>query len=417
MRATATDGIEGLAGYRPRSEAPWRKGLIRNAQGAPKALLANVITALRTAPEWEQRLSFNALSLTTELSAPPPWEAGSNVPWKPRPWTPRDDVLAADWLQHSRIGVGVEVTQAAVEAVAQDHTFHPVQDYLNGLLWDGQERIGQWLTIYLGAERSAYVDAVGQRFLISAVARALQPGCKADHTLVLEGRQGIGKSTGCKALASPWYTDELADLGSREASLQVQGVWIVEISELDAMSRAEVSRIKAFLSRTTDRYRPPYGRRVVEVPRQCVFIATTNSDGYLKDETGGRRFWPVAVRRVDVDGLKRDRDQLWAEAVHRYRRGAPWWIDSSTLASDAAGEQATRYAGDPWHEAVSAFVGERKSVSLTEVLKDGLEIDRSRWTQVEQNRVARILKTLGYHRKQIRCGEARFWQYVKKAEG
>src|SRR5215204_6054759 len=107
MRATATDGIEGLAGYRPRSEAPWRKGLIRNAQGAPKALLANVITALRTAPEWEQRLSFNALSLTTELSAPPPWEAGSNVPWKPRPWTPRDDVRAADWLQHNRIGVGV----------------------------------------------------------------------------------------------------------------------------------------------------------------------------------------------------------------------------------------------------------------------------------------------------------------------
>src|SRR5215207_1073476 len=131
MRATATDGIDNLAGYRARKEAPWREALLRNAQGAPKAQLANAIIAFRTAPEWQGRLSYNAFALTTMLVAAPPWEAGSNMPWQARLWTPRDDVLAADWLQHHGIGVGVEITQAAIEAVAQDATFHPVQDYLN----------------------------------------------------------------------------------------------------------------------------------------------------------------------------------------------------------------------------------------------------------------------------------------------
>ena len=175
--------------------------------------------------------------------------------------------------------------------------------YLQGLLWDGVERLDRWLSTYLGAEDTDYSRAVGSRWLISAVARIFQPGAKADCCLILEGPQGIRKSTALRTIAGEYFTDELADLGSKDAAMQTRGVWIIELSELDNLSHAEVARIKAFMSRTTDRFRPPYGMRLVESPRQCVFAGTVNHGTYLRDETGGRRFWPVVCGRIDVEGL------------------------------------------------------------------------------------------------------------------
>ena len=187
----------------------------------------------------------------------------------------------------------------------------------------------------MGASPTAYHPEVGKVTMIGAIARIYQPGCKVDTVPIFEGPQGARKSTAVKTLFDPWFSDELADLDSKDSAMQTRGVWGIEVSELDAMSRSEVSRIKAFISRTMDRFRPPYGSRIIERPRPCVFWGTTNADGYLKDETGGRRFLPIKIGKIDIAGLERDRDQLWAEAVSLYQQGAEWWINSLQVQADA----------------------------------------------------------------------------------
>ena len=187
--------------------------------------------------------------------------------------------------------------------------------------------------------------------------------------MILEGAQGIRKSTALRTLAGEYFTDELADLGSKDAAMQTRGVWIIELSELDSLSHSEVARIKAFMSRTTDRFRPPYGMRLVESPRQCVFAGTVNHSTYLRDETGGRRFWPVACARIDVDALARDRDQLWAEAKARFDAGVVWWLETVELVQMAVDQQVDRYEGDPWEEVIAPWVESQASVSISEVLE------------------------------------------------
>ena len=290
----------------------------------------------------------------------------------------------------------------AVQSVAREHPFHPIRDYLNSLTWDGTGRISDWLTLYLGAEPSDLARAIGAKWLIGAVARVFQPGRKNDTCLILEGQQGTLKSTALRTLASPWFADEIADLGSKDAALQLQGMWLIELAELDAMSRSEVARVKAFMSRQTDRFRPPFGRRPIEVPRGCVFAGTTNHGTYLKDETGARRFWPVLCGRINIDDLGRDRDQLWAEAVHRYCAGENWWLDDKTLVEAAADEQQQRYEGDPWDEKIMKWCEGRESVSVADILELALDIPKSMWNQSMQNRVARSLVSNGWWRHQRR---------------
>jgi putative DNA primase/helicase len=154
------------------------------------------------------------------------------------------------------------------------------------------------------------------------------------------------KSTALKTLAHPWFTDDVADFGTKDAALQVAGRWIIELAELDSISRADVAKIKAFMSRSVDRFRPPYGRRVTEQPRQCIFAGTVNHNEYLRDETGGRRFWPIACMKIDIDKLANMRDQLWAEARDRYNAGEHWWLDTPELDAAAAAQQRERYQPD-----------------------------------------------------------------------
>jgi len=392
----------------------WKSNLLVNNAGTPRPLLANAIVALREAPAWSGVLAYDEFARETVLRAAPPWQRQAKPQiWAPCAWTSHDDLLAADWLQHEEIAVTAAVTQQAVEAVARDASFHPVVDYLGGLKHDGMLRLDNWLCEYLGASRTAYHREVGRIILIGAVARIHQPGCKVDSVPIFEGPQGAKKSTAVRTLFDPWFSDELADLGSKDSAMQTRGVWGLELSELDAMSRGEVSRIKAFVSRTNDRFRPPYGSRIIESPRSCVFWGTTNADGYLKDETGGRRFLPVQIGRIKVDRLVADRDQLWAEAVAAYRAGKPWWITSRQAQGDAEQHQRERYAGDAWDEPIGAYIAGRASVTIGEILRDAVHLDIGRWGQAELNRVARCLRSLKWHRRQVRTGDRRQWHYFR----
>jgi predicted P-loop ATPase len=242
---------------------------------------------------------------------------------------------------------------------------------------------------------------------------------------VLEGRQGIGKSSVPRILAGDeWFTDQLSEMGGKDCSMQVRGRWLIELSELDALNRVETARAKAFFSQQTERFRLPYGRRLVEIKRQCIFMGTTNSDTWLKDETGGRRYWPVRCRGpIDLDGLRRDRDQLWAEALVAYESGVKWWLDDPDVIAEATEEQRGRYEEDPWQESVSKFAEQEAdtadgSVTIALILsRMGVEIQHQ--DQTKRNRVSRCLKTAGWERWHKRIGkdpkgkELFEWRYRK----
>ena len=256
-------------GHTPTIAEGWKARLLTNSKGHFSAGVANILTALRNAPEWAGVLRFNESALQVEvLKTRPPWDDSRALPFA---WSDEDDIRTAAWLQHQGIMAAKETAGQAVQTVARDHSFHPVRDYLNGLVWDKIPRLDGGATLYLGADPSDYARAVFSKFLIGAVARVYRPGCKSDCSLILEGPQGTLKSTALRTLAEPWFSDEIADLGSKDAAMQARGVWIIELSELDSMSKSEVSRIKAFMSRQVDRFRPSYGRRVIEAPRECVF--------------------------------------------------------------------------------------------------------------------------------------------------
>jgi hypothetical protein len=393
----------------------WRKDLLRSkppmntTEGRILPVFANAIAAFRHAPEWGGVLAFNEFGYGTVVLKPTPWGI---VP--KGEWTDHEDRLAADWLQRQGIMVSVEVAGQAAQTAARDRPFHPVRAYLKGLRWDGVKRVDRWLTTYLGAAETEYSRAVGSRWLISAVARIFRPGAKADCCLILEGPQGIRKSTALRTLAGEYFTDELADLGSKDAAMQTRGAWIIELSELDSLSHSEVSRIKAFMSRTTDRFRPPYGMRLVESPRQCVFAGTVNHSTYLRDETGGRRFWPVSCGCIDVETLARDRDQLWAEAKARFEAGSVWWLDTVELVQLASDQQVDRYEGDPWEEVIAPWIETRSSVSISEVLEKCLAKPQAQWTQTDKIRAARCLRAQGWQRFRERVGSRLDWRYRKE---
>jgi predicted P-loop ATPase len=394
-----------------RGPAAWRDELLLNLNGTVKPVLANAITALRVAPEWVGVLAYNEFANFTVLQKAAPWMTPESE--FPADWSPNDDILATEWLHHQGIFVSVDVTGQAIEAVGRERPFHPVRAYLKDRAWDGKHRLQSWLSDYLGVDPSPYAAAVGSRWMISAVARIFEPGCKADCCLILEGEQGIRKSTALRVLAQPWFTDEIADLGSKDAALQTRGVWVIEIAELDSLSRSDVGKIKAFMSRMTDRFRPPYGKRPIDSPRQCVFAGSVNHGTYLRDETGGRRFWPVECKApvIDVEALAEVRDQLWAEATCLYFDGKPWWLDSVALNREAAEEQADRYEGDPWDELILAWADSRESVSIADVLSMCLEKKKDMWTQWDKIRVARCLRAHAWERFNSGPRGAREWRY------
>jgi len=410
-------GPAAVAAINENASGDWRNDLLLNLNGTVKPILANAITALRGADEWKGALAYDDFALRTVALRAPPWMSADVQ--APFPWTTSDDILATNWFQHQGICVPQHVAGPAVEVVAKDRRIHPVREYLQSLTWDGTSRLRSWLTTYLGVEPSLYAAAVGTRWMISAVARILSPGVKADTCLILEGPQGIKKSTALRVLGEPWFTDQIPELGSKDAAIQIHGVWIVEIAELESMARTEVGRVKAFMSCQSDRFRPPYAARPIDSPRQCVFAGSVNHADYLRDDTGNRRFWPVECKAavIDIDGLAATKDQLWAEAVYLHFEGKAWWLDTVELTKEAEAEQSARYEGDPWDELILKWAEGRESISVAEVLMNCLEKRKDLWTQMDKNRVARCLRVNGWARFKSGPRAGREWRYRHQEEG
>lgn len=315
-----------------------------------------------------------------------------------------------------------ELFYAVVNVIARGNSFHPVLDHLKGLEWDGVPRIDCWLMTYFGAQDTPFNRAVSAITLIAAVRRIKNPGTKFDELPILESAQGKGKSTGLRYLAGDddWFTDNLAlNSNSKMVIEQTSGFWIVEVPDLDGLKKADWDKLKALLSRQVDVARLAYGRLTERRPRQFVAIGTTNSLDYLTDPTGNRRFWPIRLSDdpVDLKGILRDRDQLWAEAVVREAKGESIRLPSA-LWKDAAQEQEARTKDDPWRAAIEEALDDREGRILTETLWQIVGLDdiaRRNYTHV--TRLQSVMHSLGWKkgsdRGRIEVGGKRYQGWTK----
>ena len=371
--------------------------LLLDRHGSALPVLANALIRLRSDPTLASTFAFDEMQQTVTLTGPLP---GQND-WHSRAVTDVDVGLVQEYLQHTGLlKLSKDTTHQAIDIRAHERGFHPVRDYLKGLHWDGTPRAGAWLSTYLGADATPYAAGIGQMFLTAMVARIFVPGAKADYMMVLEGPQGAFKSTACAILGGEWFSDNLPDVTqSKDAAQHLRGKWLIEIAEMSALSRAEAAALKAFITRPVERYRPSYGRREVIEPRQCVFVGTTNRKAYLRDETGGRRFWPVQVTHIDTDALARDRDQLLAESVHIFRHSKRWWPTGDFERKHIAPQQEARFENDAWEEAIRQWIPGRTNVLVKEIARDALSLDMPRLGRAEQNRITAVLERMGWARQ------------------
>jgi predicted P-loop ATPase len=375
----------------------WLHGCILGANGSPVPNLANVLTVLRAV--MPDVVAYDEMARSEMLMQP--LDGAASV-FSPRPVTDVDVGVLQERVQHLGLkSISKEIMHQAIDVRARECSFHPVRQWLDALQWDGTHRLECLFSRYFGAVQSRYAAAIGQMLLVSMVARVSDPGCKADYMVVLEGSQGARKSTACRILGGNWFSDSLPELSAgKDVSMHLRGKWLIEVSEMHAMNRAETTQLKAFITRTTEMYRPTYGRREVVEPRQCVFIGTTNQDTYLRDETGGRRFWPIKTGVIDVDALARDRDQLFAEAVLCYRAGEQWWPEKDFERNFIVPEQAARYQGDVWEESISEYLNKADTkVTIGEVARYALGIETARIGTADQNRIRAVMTSLGWKRE------------------
>ena len=325
------EAVKDFEGVEPTNEedpANWMAKLAVNTQtGLPKATIDNVWIILENDPLLKGKFALNQFAGRGEVLGALPWDNRTAR----RLWDDNDNQGLYWYMERYHHITGNGKIDGALSLHSTAHAFNEVQDYLKGLKWDGVPRLDTLFVDYLGAMDTPYTRAVTRKAFTAAVARAMAPGTKYDTMLILSGPQGLGKSTLLDKMSRGWFNDSIRSFEGKEASELLQGVWLVEIAELDAFRRTDIARIKQFLSLRSDRFRAAYGRHVKELPRCCVFFGTTNTSDYLQDRTGNRRFWPVdtgmqpPTKSVWTD-LPEEVDQLWAEAVVRWQTGEPLFL-------------------------------------------------------------------------------------------
>jgi predicted P-loop ATPase len=308
------------------TDEDWRAKLKITEKGAIASTIENVVIILNGDPALVGRIGFNEMSHSIVVLGSLPWRKDAD-----RPWADADDAALRYYLERLYGLSGKDKIFDAVNVVAEANRFHPVRDYLDSCDWDGVPRVETLLVDYLGAEDSPYTRAVTRKALVAAVSRIYRPGCKFDYMLTLRGKQGLGKSAIIAKLGGQWFSDSFTTMQGKDAYEQVQGVWLVEVGELAGMKKAEAENIKQYISKQTDRFRPAYGRRIQEFPRQCIFIGTTNESQFLRDTTGNRRFWvvdtPMTAKRDMWDELTPEVVRLiWGEAVQMYHKGEKLYL-------------------------------------------------------------------------------------------
>lgn len=391
----------------------WRKKLIYD-RGELKSCLANVHDILLNDEAWAGVVAFDEFAQRTVKRAAPPYEGGLVGEWDST-----DDSRTAMWLSRKyRFTPSSMMVAEAIEVLGRAHAFHPVRDWLRTLKWDGVSRIDRWLYDFLGVPFTAYTGRVAAWFLLGMIARVMRPGVKFDYCLVFEGIQGRGKSTTLSILGGEWFGDTDIDLHNKDSMAALQGKWLYEFPELGSLARTESLKQKSFLSRQIDEYRPVYGRRQIKVPRQTVFSGSTNEWEWNKDPTGGRRFWPIEVGEIDLSGLAKVRDQLFAEALVRYEQGERFYPTGEEQRLYFDPEQLKREQGESLVDALHDWVFEQyKPFSVAMAAFEGLKLsDASKLTRDMQTRIGIALRKLGCGRQEKRNGMVRYWYTAPKKE-
>ena len=378
----------------------------------------NIYLMTRYCEELRGIFILNEFSRRKMVVRCPPWEKANKF----RPRDVRDDDYTRVCMELERLGMkpSVDRVSSAIESICHDRSFHPVQKYFNSIKWDGNSRLHNWLTYYLGADKdpALYLTGVGTKWMVAAVARIFQPGCKFDHMLVLEGITDIGKSAALRKLATfhgeEYFYDGLtfAKIDDKDTMLNIQGSLIIEFPELSSLQSREVEDVKQWITVQEDRGRKPYGKEPVMFPRQFVLAGSTNNSEYLKDATGNKRFWPVMCGdHLDLKALERDREQLWAEAVQLYKDGYQWWIpEGDDLVPLSKAAQLKRMVTHPWEDDVLEFVRLQEFVTVRDILVKCIDKPLSQIKRADDMAIADILRNNGF----VKCnnGKRRGWERV-----
>lgn len=396
----------------------WQLGLERTKAGGYRTTLRNSVLMLKHEMGIKGVFIYNAFNERLEIKGKVPWEKN-----RINRYNAIDDREIECIRLHLAEKFGVEFSSQtmwkSVDLVAAGDVYHPIKDVLETYKWDGTPRVDSWLQRYCGSADNDLTNVMGRKVLVAMIARIYSPGCKFDYVLVLEGAQGIGKSTTCEILGGEWYGDAPVDPTDKDCIPYIHSKWVIELSEMITTRKTDNDRLKNFLSRKEDDVRLPYARARQRFPRQCIFIGTINPDdvGYLTDTTGNRRFWPVFCEKFDLDGLKRDREQLLAEAIQIYKKGESLMLPHA-LIDENEKENMKRLAADPWRWIIAEWIDanpDTLEVTTQHLYRNVIGGNIQGMHTGHQRRIAQALKDCGWVKHQTLQG----LQYLKpvKVEG